>query len=100
MPTIVRLKTPSTLSACGRCMIISIPPTCCLRQIAGSQPPIDFIRAPPELCALHALGPNDIYMAWEATGALVIWNGNTGEVLHHASPQDFSECVTLMMVLS
>jgi hypothetical protein len=84
---------PSALSLCGRHVILSIPPTCCLRQVAGSRPPVDFVRAPPGLCGLQPLGPENIYMAWENTSGLVTWNGETGEVFHHASPQDFGRCV-------
>jgi hypothetical protein len=38
-------------------------------------------------------------MAWENSRALVTWNGNTGEVLHHVSPQDFGESAILVTAL-
>lgn len=90
---------PAALSACGCYMVLSIPPTCSLQQVRGSKPQINFVRAPPGLRGLQPLNLNGIYMAWENSRALVTWNGNTGEVLHHVSPQDFGESAILVTAL-
>jgi hypothetical protein len=86
---------PSALSACGKYIVLSIPPTCRLQQVLGYQPPLDFVRAPPGLRALQPLDANGVYMAWESNRDIVTWKGETGGVLHHVSSQNIGELVSL-----
>jgi len=90
---------PLTLSSCGRNIVLSLPSSCHLQLLVGSREQINCIRAPSGLRDLQFL-QSDIYMGWDDHHDILVWVGETGEVLYHISSQDFGKPVVVDSIFS
>lgn len=82
-------RSSSTLSSCGKRLILSVPQHCKIQKLSSSSPSFGFYSVPPHL-DVSSMGGNRV-IGRNLRGDIIAWDGGSGGVIFLHDNRDFGE---------